>query len=548
MSPFRARPPSPRAGSTSASRSPTASRRVTFDRPEKLNALTFDAYADLRDLLAELPAPRRRARARRSPARAAGSAPAATSRRSSASCRRWTRAELLEFTRMTGAVVQGAARVPAARSIAAVNGVAAGAGSVIALASDFRLLATLGVVRVPLHAASGSPAPTWARRTCCRGSSGSGARPSCSCSATRSTAEEALGVGLATQVVDDDELRDAADGARAPARRRAGARLLDDEGRCSRASSTWTSPASIELEAMTQALLMLSHDHREFYAAWSERPHAGLAAGDERARDRHRAGPGAAGRLRARGRRRARARRAPRRADRARTRRHDRRRRRWSSSSTSRPATSSPRCAPPAASPSDLVSMQIFVTDVAAYKAALRELGPVWQRALRPPLPGDGPVRRDAAVRRRGARRARWRAVLRGPAMTARRPRSTPTSPPDAARAAARRRRRSARDVLAPLARGRRRARSNRPLVRALAEHGLLGRAAPHDDEGWRPTSALDLCLIREGLARHCTEAETAFAVQGLGAFPILQSGRPERVAAWLPRARDAARRSPASR
>src|SRR5712691_3616126 len=28
---------------------------VTFQRPEKLNALTFDVYADLRDLLAELP-------------------------------------------------------------------------------------------------------------------------------------------------------------------------------------------------------------------------------------------------------------------------------------------------------------------------------------------------------------------------------------------------------------------------------------------------------------------------------------------------------------
>src|SRR5918996_271139 len=28
---------------------------LTFDRPDKLNALTFEAYADLRDLLAELP-------------------------------------------------------------------------------------------------------------------------------------------------------------------------------------------------------------------------------------------------------------------------------------------------------------------------------------------------------------------------------------------------------------------------------------------------------------------------------------------------------------
>ena len=28
---------------------------ITLDRPDKLNALTFDAYADLRDVLAELP-------------------------------------------------------------------------------------------------------------------------------------------------------------------------------------------------------------------------------------------------------------------------------------------------------------------------------------------------------------------------------------------------------------------------------------------------------------------------------------------------------------
>ena len=28
---------------------------LTFSRPDKLNALTFDVYADLRDLLGELP-------------------------------------------------------------------------------------------------------------------------------------------------------------------------------------------------------------------------------------------------------------------------------------------------------------------------------------------------------------------------------------------------------------------------------------------------------------------------------------------------------------
>ena len=70
----------------------------------------------------------------------------------------------------------------------------------------------------------------------------------------------------------------------------------------------------------------------------------------------------------------------------------------------------------------------------------------------------------------------------------------------------------------------------NRPLVRALGERGLLSRVLGGE------VPALELCLIREGLARYCTEAETAFAVQGLGAHPILANGSPDVVADWLPR------------
>jgi len=77
--------------------------------------------------------------------------------------------------------------------------------------------------------------------------------------------------------------------------------------------------------------------------------------------------------------------------------------------------------------------------------------------------------------------------------------------------------------------------RINRPLLSALAEHGLLGRIFQRGDTGYIPTSAMDLCLIREALARHCTEAETAFALQGLGAYPILLAGSPEVVEQWIP-------------
>jgi acyl-CoA dehydrogenase len=86
-------------------------------------------------------------------------------------------------------------------------------------------------------------------------------------------------------------------------------------------------------------------------------------------------------------------------------------------------------------------------------------------------------------------------------------------------------------EVLEPVARDGEPGRLNRPLLRALAEHGLLDRLL-----GRGGGRAIDLCLIREGLAYHCTEAETAFAVQGLGANPILRAGSPAAVDEWVSR------------
>jgi acyl-CoA dehydrogenase len=88
-----------------------------------------------------------------------------------------------------------------------------------------------------------------------------------------------------------------------------------------------------------------------------------------------------------------------------------------------------------------------------------------------------------------------------------------------------------AREVFLPLADQGTPGSINRPLVRALGDHGLLGRVLG----GAGDVPALDLCLIREGLARHCTEAETAFAVQGLGAHPILANGSPDVAGEWIP-------------
>ncbi len=76
--------------------------------------------------------------------------------------------------------------------------------------------------------------------------------------------------------------------------------------------------------------------------------------------------------------------------------------------------------------------------------------------------------------------------------------------------------------------------RVNRPLIEALADHGLLARLFENG-----AVSAVELCLIREALARECTEAETTFAVQGLGAYPILQAGTAAVRDEWIPRVTD---------
>ncbi|WP_432170378.1 acyl-CoA dehydrogenase family protein [Streptomyces sp. 1222.5] len=69
--------------------------------------------------------------------------------------------------------------------------------------------------------------------------------------------------------------------------------------------------------------------------------------------------------------------------------------------------------------------------------------------------------------------------------------------------------------------------RVNRPLLAELGQLGLLGRLFS--------SGALDLCLMRESLAQACTEAETALALQGLGAHPVHAHGTPAQRERWLP-------------
>ena len=84
--------------------------------------------------------------------------------------------------------------------------------------------------------------------------------------------------------------------------------------------------------------------------------------------------------------------------------------------------------------------------------------------------------------------------------------------------------------ALVPIAEGGTPGRVNRELVAAIAAAGLFDRLFA--DHG---VTAADLCEIRQGLARVCTEAETAFAVQGLGGIPLHLAATDSTRRDWMP-------------
>jgi enoyl-CoA hydratase/carnithine racemase len=237
---------------------------VTLSRPEKLNALTFEVYADLRDLLGELPH-RGDARVLVLTGQGRGFCSGGDVDAIIGELQRMPAADVLAFTRMSGGVVKAMRDCPLP-IIAAVNGIAAGAGSVLALASDFRLLARSAsfaflFTRVGLAGADMGSAYLLPRLV------GFGRAMELLALGDDVSAERALEIGLATQVVEDDEL---------PAAAEALAHRLAD-GPAFAYSTTKVLltreldldlAGAIELEALGQALMMQSEDHREFYAAW----------------------------------------------------------------------------------------------------------------------------------------------------------------------------------------------------------------------------------------------------------------------------------------
>ena len=240
---------------------------ITFDRPEKLNALTFDIYADLRDLVAEI-----EHRDDVSVLVITGSGRGFCSGGDINEIIRQlldmdTRG-LLEFTRMTGAVVEKLRRLPMP-VIASINGVAAGAGSVIALASDLRLMAESAsfhflFTKVGLAGADMGSAYLLPRVV------GLGRASELLLLGEPVDARKAEAIGLATSVVDDDEL--AASTGQLATKLAQGPTLAYGTTKVLLSRELdMDLGSSIELEAFTQALLMTTDDHAEFFEAFTEK-------------------------------------------------------------------------------------------------------------------------------------------------------------------------------------------------------------------------------------------------------------------------------------
>ena len=110
---------------------------ITLDRPERKNPLTFEAYAELRDLFRSFVyAPDLKAVVITG---AGGNfCSGGDMHEIIGPLTAMDMPELLAFTRMTGDVVKAMRKCPQA-IIAAVDGVCAGAGAILAMASDIRL-------------------------------------------------------------------------------------------------------------------------------------------------------------------------------------------------------------------------------------------------------------------------------------------------------------------------------------------------------------------------------------------------------------------------
>ena len=238
---------------------------VTLDRPGKLNALTFEAYADLRDLLAELP---HRGDTRVLVIRGNGRAfcSGGDVNEIIGATLAMSPDELLAFTRMSGEVIREMRDCPVP-IIAAVHGMAAGAGAVIALAADFRVCTPAArfaflFTKVGLSGGDMGAAYLLPRLV------GLGHATRLLMLGDTVNAEEAERIGLVSLLAGKDTFDDEVDAlagrlASGPVQAYALTKALLTR------EQDMSLSAAIELEAMTQALLMKGEDYAEFHAAFN---------------------------------------------------------------------------------------------------------------------------------------------------------------------------------------------------------------------------------------------------------------------------------------
>ncbi|MET9412672.1 enoyl-CoA hydratase family protein [Streptomyces klenkii] len=240
---------------------------VTLARPDKLNALTFGAYADLRDLLPEL--------ARDGSVRALvlggegrGFCSGGDVDEIIGATLAMDTGQLLDFNRMTGQTVRALRECPFP-VVAAVHGVAAGAGAVLALAADFRVADPTArfaflFTRVGLSGGDMGAAYLLPRVV------GLGHATRLLMLGEPVRAAEAERIGLISVMSEEGQ---AGDAAQALARRLAEGPALAHAQTKALLTAELDMPlaAAVELDAATQALLMNSADYAEFHAAFTEK-------------------------------------------------------------------------------------------------------------------------------------------------------------------------------------------------------------------------------------------------------------------------------------
>jgi enoyl-CoA hydratase/carnithine racemase len=240
---------------------------LTFDRPETLNSLTFAVYGQLERLFAELDDDDD-VKVVVLTGHGRGFCSGGSVEEIIGPLLESELDQTLAFTRMTGAVVRNMLRLQKP-IVAAVNGIAAGAGAVLALASDLRVLADTAkfaflFTRVGLTGADMGAAWLLPKIV------GTGRALELLLLGDKLDATECHRIGLANRIVPGDHLLGET---MALARR-----LADGPGLAMAMTKKliwqeWAMDldAAIEQEAQAQALLLRGHDHREFYNAWMEK-------------------------------------------------------------------------------------------------------------------------------------------------------------------------------------------------------------------------------------------------------------------------------------